>query len=467
MKHFKLRNLVAVCLAVALLGGALTVFSLANDGMPTVTYDHKAQGFIFDEVFKKAGIEAGNQYPNLFLNFDEMMPGDEETQDIRVKVQNVGDDTIYMYLRTELRWKDENGQFTNEITQTEADTYQDIVNYEVQAEEALKQVKLIVSQDGKELTEASLAEGVLLGKFRNNDKTDLQVKLEIPLEVGNELENLHGEIGWVFTAEYYGRPERPTSRPSLNAIDHFAYIVGYPDGLVHPERLITRAETATIFFRMLTDELREDFWSQVNPYYDVLPQDWFNNAISTLTYAGVLNGYPDGNFRPNSDITRAEFAAIAVRFFEGDGEEIEGDAFPDIRKHWANAEINLAYAKGLIEGYPDGTFKPDQAITRAEAVTIVNRVLERYPHKDHLLKDMIVWPDNMDKDMWYYEAIQEATNSHVFNRHYDMEKQPYEVWTELLPVRDWVALEREWSEYNSSRNPGEVVSSKDAAIFKD
>lgn len=466
MKHFKLRNLVAVCLAVALLGGALTVFSLANDGKPAVTYDHKAKGFIFDEVFKKAGQEAGNQYPNLFLNFGEMMPGDEESQDIRVKVQNVSDGTVYMYLRTELRWKDENGQFTDEITQAEADTYQDIVNYKVQAEEALKQVKLIVSQDGKELSEASLAEGVLLGKFRNNDKTDLQVKLAIPLEAGNELENLHGEIGWVFTAEYHQDPAKPVGPPALSDVDHYAYIVGYPDGMVHPEWQITRAETATIFFRMLTDESREDFWSQVNPYYDVLPEDWFNNAISTLTNAGILNGYPDGNFVPNGNITRAEFAAMAVRFFTDEQDEVEEDAFPDIADHWANYEINLAYAKEIIEGYPDGTFKPDQEITRAEAVTIVNRVLERHPHKEHLLEDMIVWPDNMDTTMWYYEDIQEATNSHVFDRVYDEDKVPYEIWTELLPVRDWVALEREWSDYNSSHNPGEVVSSKNAAIYK-
>ena len=261
-------------------------------------------------------------------------------------------------------------------------------------------------------------------------------------------------------------PELPDS-PYLNMDDHFAYIIGYPDGMVHPEKQITRAETATIFFRMLTDESREDYWSQVNPYYDVLPEDWFNNAVSTLTNAGILNGYPDGNFAPNGNITRAEFAAMAVRFFTDEEEDVKGDSFPDIADHWANYEINLAYAKDIIEGYPDGTFKPDQEITRAEAVTIVNRVLERYPHKEYLLEDMIVWPDNMDETMWYYEDIQEATNSHVFDREYDEDKVPYEIWTELLPVRDWVALEREWSDYNSSHNPGEVVSSRNAAVFKD
>ena len=449
MKHFKLRNLVAVCLAVALLGGALTVFSLANGNQPTVTYDHKEKGFIFDNVTKVEG----NEYPNLFTELAELMPGDSRDQDIRVQVKNLTSGTAYMYLRTEDMWADK----PQEITQTEADAYA-----------ALKeQITLNVKQGDKVLAEGDLSKGVLLGKLRSNDKVDLNVTVEVPLEMGNEFQNFHGEIGWVFTAEYHNDPVKPVGPPALSAVDHYAYMVGYPDGMVHPEKQITRAETATIFFRMLTDESREDYWSQANPYYDVLPEDWFNNAVSTLTNAGILNGYPDGNFAPNGNITRAEFAAMAVRFFTDEEEDVKGDSFPDIADHWANYEINLAYAKDIIEGYPDGTFKPDQEITRAEAVTIVNRVLERYPHKEYLLEDMIVWPDNMDETMWYYEDIQEATNSHVFDREYDEDKVPYEIWTELLPVRDWVALEREWSDYNSSHNPGEVVSSRNAAVFKD
>ena len=449
MKHFKLRNLVAVCLAVALLGGTLTVFSLANGNQPTVTYDHKEKGFIFDNVTKVEG----NEYPNLFTELAELMPGDSRDQDIRVQVKNLTSGTAYMYLRTEDMWADK----PQEITQTEADAYAAL----------MEQITLTVKQGDKVLAEGDLSKGVLLGKLRSNDKVDLNVTVEVPLEMGNEFQNFHGEIGWVFTAEYHNDPVKPVGPPALSAVDHYAYMVGYPDGMVHPEKQITRAETATIFFRMLTDESREDYWSQVNPYYDVLPEDWFNNAVSTLTNAGILNGYPDGNFAPNGNITRAEFAAMAVRFFTDEEEDVKGDSFPDIADHWANYEINLAYAKDIIEGYPDGTFKPDQEITRAEAVTIVNRVLERYPHKEYLLEDMIVWPDNMDETMWYYEDIQEATNSHVFDREYDEDKVPYEIWTELLPVRDWVALEREWSDYNSSHNPGEVVSSRNAAVFKD
>ena len=449
MKKFKLRNLVAVYLAVALLGGVLTVFSLANGNQPTVTYDHKEKGFIFDNVTQVEG----NEYPNLFTELAELMPGDSRDQDIRVQVKNLSDGTVYMYLRTEDMWADN----PEEITQAEADAYAAL----------MEQITLTVKQGEKTLAEGDLSKGVLLGKMRSNDTVDLSVTVEVPIEMGNEFQNFHGEIGWVFTAEYHNDPVKPVGPPALSSVDHYAYMVGYPDGMVHPEWKITRAETATIFFRMLTDESRENFWSQVNPYYDVLPDVWYNNAISTLTNAGILNGYPDGNFVPNGNITRAEFAAMAVRFFTDEEYEVEEDAFPDIADHWANYEINLAYAKEIIEGYPDGTFKPDQEITRAEAVTIVNRVLERYPHKEHLLEDMIVWPDNMDETMWYYEAIQEATNSHVFDRQYDEEKLPYEIWTELLPVRDWVALEQEWSDANSAYNPGEVVSSKNAAVFKD
>ena len=247
------------------------------------------------------------------------------------------------------------------------------------------------------------------------------------------------------------------SKPQLNYEDHYAYVVGYPDGLVHPERNITRAEVATIFFRMLLDESREYFWAQENDFSDVAETDWFNNAVSTLANAQLINGYPDGSYRPNANITRAEFATIAIRFFLDEDVEIEENNLSDVKGHWAEAHINLAYALELINGYPDGTFRPDQKITRAEAMAIVNRVLKRAPEKDHLLKDMIEWPDNLNTAAWYYADVQEATNSHKF--HMDKEEE-YEIWTELLPVRDWVALEQEWSKANSSKNPGEVVDIK-------
>ena len=250
------------------------------------------------------------------------------------------------------------------------------------------------------------------------------------------------------------RPSVDPDKPELNTEDHYAYIVGYPDGNVKPEGNITRAEVATIFFRLLTDESRDEFWSQTNPYSDVSEDDWYNNAVSTLTNAGIIDGYEDGTFKPNGNITRAEFATIAVRFFEAtyEGENL----FPDIDGHWAQDYINEAANAGIVDGYPDGTFGPQKLITRAEAMTMVNRTIDRHPHEDHLLADMIVWPDNPET-AWYYEQVQEATNSHEYTMNTDDEQNPYEIWTELLPVRDWAQLEKEWSDAHSGQSGGDVV----------
>ena len=263
-------------------------------------------------------------------------------------------------------------------------------------------------------------------------------------------------------------PDPDDDKPSLNTEDHYGYIIGYPvdyyTGLptedqtkkpVKPQGNITRAEVATIYFRMLTDESRNHFWSQDSGYPDVALADWFNNAIATLSNGGIISGYPDGTFDPNGYITRAEFAVIAARFFDMDyqGE----DLFPDIDGHWAQDYINQAAEDGFIEGYPDGTFGPDKYITRAEAVTLVNRTLDRHPDPDHFLEDMLVWPDNLDTGQWYYADMQEATNSHEYQVKKDAQGNEYEVWTKVLPVRDWEAFEKEWSDANSAENPGEVV----------
>ena len=258
------------------------------------------------------------------------------------------------------------------------------------------------------------------------------------------------------------------SRPSLNTKDHYGYIIGYPVDYytgqpttdqtkkpVRPEGKITRAEVATIYFRMLTDESRTKFWSQSNSYSDVKTGDWFNNAVSTLSNAGIIAGYEDGSFRPNGYITRAEFATIAARFF--DVTYNGKDLFPDISGHWAKDYINQAANKGFVNGYEDGTFKPDRNITRAEAVTLVNRTLDRHPDKNHFTKDMLVWPDNMDQTKWYYADMQEATNSHTYQMKENSDKTKYENWTKTLPIRNWEALEKAWSNANSSQGNGNVV----------
>lgn len=258
------------------------------------------------------------------------------------------------------------------------------------------------------------------------------------------------------------------SKPSLNTKDHYGYIIGYPVDYytgqpttdqtkkpVRPEGKITRAEVATIYFRMLTDESRTKFWSQNSGYSDVKAGDWFNNAVSTLSNAGIIAGYEDGSFRPNGYITRAEFATIAARFF--DVTYSGKDLFPDISGHWAKDYINQAANKGFVNGYEDGTFKPDRNITRAEAVTLVNRTLDRHPDKNHFTKDMLVWPDNMDQTKWYYADMQEATNSHTYQMKENSDKTKYENWTKTLPIRNWEALEKAWSNANSSQGNGNVV----------
>ena len=254
--------------------------------------------------------------------------------------------------------------------------------------------------------------------------------------------------------------------PALNKEDHFAYVIGYPEDYrtgeatgdeslwpVKPQNDITRAEVATIFFRMLTDESRSEYWMQTNPYSDVEGDKWYNNAISTLTNAGILTGYEDGSFRPDAPISRAEFAAMSARF--SDAEYSGSNGFSDVSdSHWAAKYIALAQHLGWIDGYPDGTFKPEQEITRAESMKLINEVLDRTPDAEQMLADMITWPDN-EKGAWYYADVQEATNSHEYQR---SDSESPEKWTSMLEVRDWAELEREWSDANSAKNPGEVVS---------
>ena len=233
--------------------------------------------------------------------------------------------------------------------------------------------------------------------------------------------------------------EIPDDVPTgLNGKDHYAYIIGYGNNDVRPQNNITRAEVATIFFRLLTDETREANMTKSNGYNDVKDGDWFCCAVSTLSKMGIIKGYEDGSFKPNAPISRAEFAAIAARF-DPDGDKTPATFF-DVTSHWAKDEISIAANHGWIKGYEDGSFKPDQKITRAETMTLVNRVLNRLPEaKDDLHKDMKTWVDNMDETAWYYLAVQEATNSHYFK---NKTGTKFEQWTDLRDTRDWSELEK-------------------------
>ena len=217
----------------------------------------------------------------------------------------------------------------------------------------------------------------------------------------------------------------------LNGDDHFAYVIGYPDGKVHPEGNISRAETATIFFRLLKADIRDGNLTADNDFSDVSDGQWHNKAISTMAKLGIVKGRRANNFDPDTSITRAEFAAICARFNTRPVEN--SGSFADISGHWAENEIERAAAFGWISGYPDGTFRPDARITRAEAMTMINRVLCRMPQSESdLLDSMVTWPDNKPSD-WHYLAVQEATNSHDFNR----QGEVGESWTKLTSVPDW------------------------------
>lgn len=217
----------------------------------------------------------------------------------------------------------------------------------------------------------------------------------------------------------------------LNGDDHFAYVIGYPDGKVHPEGNISRAETATIFFRLLKSDIRDGNLTADNEFSDVSDGQWHNKAISTMAKLGIVKGRRADRFDPDASITRAEFAAICARFSTRPVEN--SGSFSDISGHWAENEIERAAAFGWISGYPDGTFRPDARITRAEAMTMINRVLCRMPQSESdLLDSMVTWPDNKPSD-WHYLAVQEATNSHNFDR----QGEVGESWTKLTSVPDW------------------------------
>lgn len=254
----------------------------------------------------------------------------------------------------------------------------------------------------------------------------------------------------LYTKEKYV-PEQPTTDyliPGLwlNTNDHYSYLIGYSDGTVRPNGKITRAEVATIFFRLLDDDTRAKYWSSENNFSDVSADKWYNNAVSTLSRMGVIGGYADGTFRPDAPISRAEFAKIAVSFTQNNGSAVY-NYFTDVKTtDWFAPYVTAAKDAGLIEGYSDGSFKPESKITRAEACAIVNRTLGRKPSKAHMkISDRIDWPDVQTTD-WFYEAIMEATNSHTCTM-----GDRVETWTGKLPQRDWATLETGWANAYTGR----------------
>ena len=224
----------------------------------------------------------------------------------------------------------------------------------------------------------------------------------------------------------------------LNKEIHFNYVIGYTDGTIRPNNDISRAEVATIFFRLLTDEAREQYDKTTSSFSDIKDGAWCCRAVSTLTNMGIIKGYTDGTFQPNKSITRAELATIIARFAKLD---VNTKTFSDITGHWAQKSIELAAGNGWINGYEDGTFRPNNNITRAETFAMINRVLDRQTESvSDLLptSEMNMWSDNLNENAWYYKDVQEATNYHKCDRVGD---SVYEKWTEKVPDIDWASYQ--------------------------
>ena len=374
---------------------------------------------------------------------------------------------LYFYL-DEIGGKDENGKPIDGGDGT-ADCYQVTIIYKSSDEGkgtvSTKKEVLTIKRDGEKIP---VEDATINGSkatdnggrnyFSNwTDEVNKQTINDATLTaetIKKAIETAEGGEIYTFTANFgyssgggsggSNRPKPPVVEipddvpTGLNGKDHYAYIIGYGNNDVRPQNNITRAEVATIFFRLLTDETRTANMTKSNSYNDVKDGDWFCCAVSTLSKMGIIKGYEDGSFKPNDPISRAEFAAIAARF-DPDGDKTPA-TFADVTSHWAKDEISIAANHGWIKGYEDGSFKPDQKITRAETMTLVNRVLNRLPEtKDDLHKDMKTWVDNMDETAWYYLAVQEATNSHYFK---NKTGTKFEQWTDLRDTRDWSELEK-------------------------
>lgn len=430
MKHKKLTMIVALVLVVALAAG-LGIWATGEANIPTVTYYDGSDGTNAHFTFTHTGKGSDT---NLFPNFSDCMPGDSLTQTIRVQADSKnGAQGAKIYLRAEI-----DGDAS--AKEGSAITYNDVLDH-ISMTVSKNGVVLASNKTAKLFSQLDATEGLKSNVFiaevsPKTDPVDLDVTIEVDPAMGNAFQEAAAHIKFVFSAEDNELPPPPLERDN-----HDSYIAGYPDGTVAPNRPITRAEVAAIFYRILRDDGREEIWTTKCSYSDVPAQSWYTSQVATLTNGGILAGYKDGTFRPQQYITRAEFATIAALFFHAP--EVEDDAFTDIYDSWARDYINRAAKLGLISGYKDGTFRPQNQITRAEVMEIINNVLFRTPDKDHFLDDMVKWPDNSNKTAWYYAAVQEATNGHEYER---VDNTSPETWTELRPPRDWDALEAELSQ---------------------
>ena len=353
MKHKKFTMIVALVLVAALAAG-LGIWATGEANIPTVTYYDGTDGAGARFTFTHTGSDT-----NLFPNFSNCMPGDSLTQTIRVQADSKnGTQGAKIYLRAET-------DGTASAKDGTPLTYSDVLDH-IGMTVSKNGVVLASSKTAKLFTELDAADGlknnVLVAEvYPKGEPQDLDVTISVDPAMGNAFQEAAAHITFVFSVEDNEAPPPPLEREK-----HDAYIVGYPNGNVGPLDPITRMEAATIFYRLLQDDAREQVWCTTYPYPDVEAHSWYSNQVATLTNAGILSGFPDGTFGPAKHITRAEFATIAALFFHAP--EVSDDAFSDISNNWAREYINRAAALGLVSGYPDGTFRPNAEITRAEVM---------------------------------------------------------------------------------------------------
>ena len=424
MKHKKLTMVVALVLVVALAAG-LGIWAVNAESIPTVTYYDGSDGTDAHFTFTNTG--AGSD-TNLFPNFSDCMPGDELTQTIRVQADSKnGVQGAKIYLRAET----DGDASAKDGT---AISYNDVLEH-ISMTVSKNGIVLASSKTAKLFTELDAAEGmknnVLVAEvYPKGEPQNLDVTISVDPAMGNAFQEAAAHIAFVCSVEDNELPPPPLERKK-----HEAYVAGYPDGTVRPGNPITRAEVATIFFRLLDEDVRSDYLTTYNTFPDVNADYWANTAISTMTGLGIVQGHSGTTFDPEAPITRAHFAAICARFDTGAGGTTQ--TFSDISGHWAEEYIRRAAGLGWIKGFEDGTFRPDSYITRAQAMTMIDRVLNRIPEENSdLPAGMNTWPDCNPGD-WFYLAVQEATNSHAFQ----YKTGNYETWTGMNKKTDWTRYE--------------------------
>ncbi|MGB4438067.1 MAG: S-layer homology domain-containing protein [Sedimentibacter sp.] len=441
----KLFKLILRTFVIVLIGGAVTAslmeftFSATTENNPNVLVTINGDG----SITQVGNLFDGQLYPSTVSDAENGIGGisgviriqnqfrkiDVDNLAIGIKDMDIGNeyprDTVFNSFLNKVRLKIEKGTlFSFDKTLIE---YTSLKNILYEADKNEYRGYTLDKND-----KFSLSKG---------DTIDLKYSLHMELEAGNELQKITAYMPIYINlkeshidddeddgdddSEIVTIEDSEIPVAELNKEDHFQYIQGYPDNKVRPEGLITREEVSAVFYRLLEAGYRSSILTEEEDFNDVDDGRWSIKHIATLSNGNIVDGYPDGSFKPGNSITRAELAVIASKFDKLSA--LAGNSFSDIEDHWAIEYINSAAEKGWVKGYPDGTFKPDQYITRAEFVTLVNNVLGRGIHKENILKEVRVFPDLLDA-MWYYEAMQEAINSHLYIRNEDMT----ELWIEII-----------------------------------